>query len=173
MMVALRISGDDRVENIPPAIGAVDVAVAQGAAFQHAELVEQKVRVVAGAVEMPVPGGSFLIAMGRADRAVHVQHDVLQPVAVMKPVDPLAVQVGQRRPVLGQGQRLGLEPPHLRGRGRLRIDGPATNNLSHDRIKGQAVGVVDILVSGQPPEHRLPEQPVKPMDRVLSPAGVA
>jgi hypothetical protein len=34
-------------------------------------------------------------------------------------------------------------------------------------IKGQAVGVVDVLVSGQPPEHRLPEQPVKPMDRVL------
>ena len=57
--------------------------MAQGAAFQHAELVEQKVRVVAGAVEMPVPDGPFLIPMGGADRAVHVQHDVLQPVAVM------------------------------------------------------------------------------------------
>jgi hypothetical protein len=91
----------------------------------------------------------------------------------MKPVDPLPFRSASAVPVLGQGQRLGLEPPHLRGRSRLRIDGPATNNLAHDRIKGQAVGVVDILVSGQPPEHRLPEQPVKPMDRVLSPAGVA
>lgn len=112
--VALRIPGDDRIENVAPAIGAEDVAVAQGSAFQHAELVEQKVWVVAGAVEMPAPSCALLITMGRADRAVHVQHDILQPVAVMKSVDPLPVQVGQSIPVLGQGQRLGLEPPHLR-----------------------------------------------------------
>src|SRR3546814_4149634 len=92
---------------IPPAIGAVDIAVTQGAALQHAKLVEQEDGVIAGAVEMPVPGSTFLIAVGGADRAVHVQHDVFQPVAVMKPVDPLAVQIGQRRPVRGQSQRLG------------------------------------------------------------------
>ena len=34
--VALRVAGDDGVENVPPAIGAVDVAMAQGAALQHA-----------------------------------------------------------------------------------------------------------------------------------------
>jgi hypothetical protein len=49
----------------------VDVTVAQGAAFQHAELVEQEVRVVASTVEVPVPGRALLLAMGRADRAVH------------------------------------------------------------------------------------------------------
>jgi hypothetical protein len=91
----------------------------------------------------------------------------------MKPVDPLPVQVGQRRPVLGQGQRLRLEPPHLRGRGSLRIDSTATDNLTHDRIEGQPIGIVDILVSSQPPEHRLPEQAVKPVDGVLAPAIVA
>jgi hypothetical protein len=112
--VAARIAGNDGVENIRPAIGAVDIAVAQGTALQHAELVEQKVRVIAGAVEMPAPGSTFLIPVGGADRTVHVQHDVLQAIAVMKPVDPLAVQVGQRLPVLGHGQRLGLKPPHLR-----------------------------------------------------------
>jgi hypothetical protein len=32
----------------------------------------------------------------------------------METVDPLPVQVGQRLPVFGHGQRLGLEPPHLR-----------------------------------------------------------
>ena len=62
---------------------------------------------------MPVPGGALLVAMGGADRAIHVQHDILQPVAVMEPVDPLPVQVGQCRPVLGQSECLGFEPPHL------------------------------------------------------------
>ena len=74
--VAPLVTRNDGVENIPPAIRAVDIAMAQGAAFQHAELVEQKIRMVAGAVEMPVPGGPFLIAMGRADRAVHIQNDM-------------------------------------------------------------------------------------------------
>ena len=55
----------------------------------------------------------------------------------------------------------------------MRIDGPAAHNLAHDRIEGQAVGVVHILVSGQSPEHRLPEQSVQPMDRVLAASGVA
>jgi hypothetical protein len=37
---------------------------------------------------MPVPGSTFLIAVGGADRAVHVQHDVFQPVAVMNDDPP-------------------------------------------------------------------------------------
>jgi hypothetical protein len=81
-------------------VGAVDVAVPQRTAFQHSELVEHKERMVAGAVEMPVPGGALLLAMGRADRTVHVQRYILQPIAVMKSVNPLTVQIGQRRPVL-------------------------------------------------------------------------
>lgn len=150
--VALRVARNYGVENITPAIGAVDVAMAQGAAFQHPELVEQKVGVIAATVEMAIPGGPFTVAMGRADRAVHVQNDVLQPVTVMEPVDPLPVQVGQRGTVPGQSQRLGLEPSHLRCRGRLCIDRSAADNLAHDRIAGETVGVVDILVSGQPPK---------------------
>ena len=170
--VAVSISGDDGVEDVPPAISAVGVAFAQGAAFQHAELVEQEVRVVAAAVEMAIPGGPFLIAVGGADRAVHIQNDILQPGAVMKPVDPLPAQIGQRCPVLGQGQRFGFEPPHLGSRGRLRIDCPTTDNLTHDRIEGQPIRVVDILVTSQPPEHRLPKQPLKPVARVLPTTGV-
>lgn len=95
--------------------------------------------------------------MSGANRAVQVQHVVLQPLAVVETVDPLTVQIDQRLPVLGQGQRLGLETPHLRCYGRLRIDSPATYDLAHDRIEGQPVGVVEILVSGQTTEHRLPE----------------
>ena len=42
-----------------------------------------------------------------------IYDDILQAIAIMKPVDPLPVQVGQRIPVLGQGQRHRLEPPYL------------------------------------------------------------
>ncbi len=171
--IALGIPGDHRVRNILPAIGAVDVAVAQGAAFQHAEPVEQEKRVVADAVEMAVPGGPFPITMGRADGTVHVQHDVLQPVAIVEPVDPIAVQVGQSRPVLWQSRRIGLEPPHLRRGGRLCIDGAPTHNLPHDRITGEPVRIVDILVAGAPPMDRLPKQAVEPVDGVLAQTAIA
>ncbi len=75
---------------------------AQGAAFQHAELVEQEIRVAAGAVEVPVLGRPFMITMGRPDWAIHIRHDILQPVSIMEAVDPLPVQIGQRFPVLGR-----------------------------------------------------------------------
>ena len=48
--VAVGIPGDDGVENAPPAVGTVDVAKPQGAAFEHTELVEQEVRVIVGAL---------------------------------------------------------------------------------------------------------------------------
>ena len=166
-------AGDHRVEHIPPVVGAVDIAMTQGTAFQHPELVEHKERMVAGAVEMPVPGGALLLAMGRADRAVHVQRDVLQPAAIMKPVDPLAVQIGQRLPVLGHGQRLGLEPTHLRGRGSLRVNSTAPHDLTHDRVEGETVSIVNILVARQPTIDRLPKQPVDPVNNVLASAVVA
>jgi hypothetical protein len=75
----------------------------------------------------------------------------------MKPVDPLAIQVGQRRPVLGQGQRLGFEAPQS-GKPKLlahRLLG--AYDLAHDGIEGETVGIVDILVDGQPPIDRPPE----------------
>lgn len=34
------VPGDDVVEDFPPAVGAVEVAMPQGAAFQHAQLVD-------------------------------------------------------------------------------------------------------------------------------------
>ena len=88
------------VDDVPPAIGTVDVAIVQGAAFEHAELVEQEVRVVAGAVEVPDSGRHCLSAVGRAEGAIRIQHDLLQPVAIMEVVDLLPGQVGTRRPVL-------------------------------------------------------------------------
>ena len=41
---------------------------------QIAKLVEYKQQVITGAAEVAVMGSAFLLAMGWADAAVHVQH---------------------------------------------------------------------------------------------------
>jgi hypothetical protein len=43
----------------------------------------------------------------------------------------------------------------------LGIDSPAADHLAHDLVEGKAGGTVGIPVSGQSPENRLPEQPVR------------
>ena len=48
------ITRHDRLQHIFPAIGAVDIAGAQGASFQIAELVEDEQRMIAGAFVMAV-----------------------------------------------------------------------------------------------------------------------
>jgi len=113
-----------------------------------------------------------------------------KPAAVLKAVNPPATATGQRRPVLGQRRRPGPEPPHLPGRGCLRADCTPANctpadTLAHDGIKGGTVSIANVFTTRQPPMerlppitrlppiNRLPEQPVEPVDGVLSPATVA
>lgn len=55
----------------------------------------------------------------------------------------------------------------------MRIDSAAAHNPTHDRIEGQPVGIVEVLVSGQSPADRLPEKPVWPMEGVLPRTVVA
>ena len=50
-------------------------------------------RVIAGAAEMAVIGRTFLITMGRADGAVHVEHHAPRRIVVVNPVDPRPRQV--------------------------------------------------------------------------------
>jgi hypothetical protein len=66
-------------------------------------------------------------------------------------------------------QPLGLEAAHLAGRGSSPFDRPIADHPTHRRVAAQPVGVVHILVAGQPPEHRLPQQPDQVMASV--PAG--
>ena len=73
----------------------------------------------------------------------------------MNAVDPLPGEIGERGKVLVTREPLGLEPPHLAGRGRIALDGLAADDPAHRRITPQPVGVVDVLVSGKPTEHRL------------------
>ncbi len=53
----------------------MDVAGAQGTPFQIAELVEQEQGMLAGASEVSVVGRALLLAVCRADAAVHVEDD--------------------------------------------------------------------------------------------------
>ena len=57
----------DRLQHGFPAVGAVNVARTQGAAFQIAELVEHEQRMIAGAVVMAVPDAHLLFAVRRTD----------------------------------------------------------------------------------------------------------
>ena len=104
---------------------------------------------------MAVVGGAFLIAMGRADTRIHIEHDGPQRAAAMNAVDPLPGEIGERGKVLIIREPLGLEPPHLAGRGRIALDSLAADDPAHRRITSQPVGVVDVLISGKPTEHRL------------------
>ncbi len=80
----------DRLQHRFPPVGAVNVARAQGAAFQIAKLVEHEQRMIAGAGIMPVPDTHLLFAMRRAHARIHVEHDTSRRTAIMHAIDPLA-----------------------------------------------------------------------------------
>ena len=167
-----RVSRQHRLQHFLPAVGAVDIAGTQGAPLQIAELVEHEERMQALRLEMTIPRRSLLIAMHRAFRAVHVQSDDLRRSLVVYRVDPTARQFDQRPEVLGPGQHLGLEPTHGTGRGRAVLDCAAADKLAHHRIAAEPVGVVDVLVAGEPREDRLAQQPGETMSPVPARARI-
>jgi hypothetical protein len=73
-----------------PAVGTVNVAWTQRAAFQIAELVEHEQRVKAGAGLMTVPDAGLLFAMGRAYARIHVKHNATRRSSTVHEVDPPA-----------------------------------------------------------------------------------
>src|SRR6266851_2219796 len=87
---------------------------------------------------------------------------------LMHGIDPLPKQIGERCEVLRPGQPLGLEPPHLAGRGSLTHWRFATDDPTHRWVAAQPLGVVHVLVAGQPPEYRLPQQPDQKVASVLA-----
>lgn len=156
-LAPVAIPRHDRLQHRAPVGGAVDVAGTQGGAFQVAKLVEDEQRMVAGATEMAVVGGTFLLAVGGADTAVHVQHHHVGRAAGMNRVDPLPREIGQGGEVGFAGQHLGFEPSHLAGGCGFLDHRSSPNDPAHRRIMAEAVGVVHVLVPGKPTEHRLTE----------------
>jgi hypothetical protein len=153
------VAGDHRLQHQAPVLGAMDIAGPQPAAFEITILVEHKERVITGAAEVAVPGRTFLLAVGRALGAVHVEDDATRRLAVMDPVDPGARQIGEGLQVGIARQPLGLEATHLAARGGRVIQPLTTDDRAHDGIAGEPLGVVDVLVASEPTEHRLAEQP--------------
>jgi hypothetical protein len=79
------------------------------------------------------------------------------------PVDPGAGQVRERREV-GFGRKpLGLETAHLAGRGRRTVEPLAAHDGAHGRVAREPLGVVDVLVAGEPAVDRLPQEAEQPM----------
>src|SRR3974390_844909 len=124
--------------------------------------------MIAGAGVMAVPYAVLLLAMGRADARIHVEHDATGRPAGMHKVDPPAGQVSKSRKVLGCHEPLRLETTHLARRSRMGVRRFAAENPAHRRIMPQTLGVVHILVSGKPTEYRLPEHPDQMMAAVLA-----
>jgi hypothetical protein len=163
------VVGNHRLQHRPPALDRMDVSGPPGAPLQIAELVEVKHRVIAGAAEMAVVGAAFLVAVGRAFARIHVQHDDPRLTPLVHRLDPLARQIGAGSEVLRPRQPLGLETSHLAGRGTPTHRRVAADHPAHRWIAAQPLGVVRVLVAGQPAEYRLPQQPDQ---RVASiPAG--
>src|SRR5262245_28989605 len=92
--------------------------------------------------------------------------------AAMHKVDPLAGQVGKSRKVLVCSKPLRLKAANLARRSRTAHDGFAADDPAHRRIVPQALGVIDILVSGKATEYRLPQQTNQRVAAVLSCAGI-
>ena len=90
----------------------------------------------------------------------------------MNAVDPAPGQISQGGQVRPLRQHLGLEPAHLAGGGRLSSHCLATHHPAHSWIMRQPVGIVDILVPRQAPEHRLAELSNQGMASVRAGAGV-
>ena len=166
------IARNDRLKHALPTIGAMHIAGTERAAFEVAELVEQEQWMVAGALIVAVPDAHLLFTMGRADARIHVEHDAARRPMGMNPVDPLAGQIGKPGQVLLCRQPARLETPHLAGRGRRSGSRLAADDPTHRRIMAQAFGIIDILIPGKPPEHRLPKHPDQRMAAVLAGAVV-
>jgi hypothetical protein len=117
---------------------------------------------------MAVPDAHLLFAVCRADARIHVEHDASRRTATMNAVDPLAGQIGESGKVLFRCEPARLEAAHLARRCRCPQRRLAANNPTHRGIMTQALGVVDILISGEAAEHRLPQHADQGMATVLT-----
>ena len=150
----------------------MDVAGPQRAALQIAELVEHEEGMVAGAAEMTVVGGALLVAEGRADARIHVEHDGVGRMPAVDPIDPPPGQIGEGGKVSTLGEPLRLEAAHLACRGGPTRNGLAADDPAHRRVQAEPVRVVDILVAGKAAEHGLSEHAQQIVTAVLARAAI-
>lgn len=90
----------------------------------------------------------------------------------MHAVDPLAGKIGERQQIFVGGEPARFEAAHLARRRRASCGGFAADDPAHRGIVTQALGVVHILVPGEPSEHRLPQQPDESMAAIFAGAYI-
>jgi hypothetical protein len=88
-------------------------------------------------------------------------------------VDRLAGKVDECQQVLFGSQPVRLEAAHLACRRRASRGRLAADNPSHRRIMARTFRVVDILVSGQATEDRLPQHTDKSVTAIIAGARVS
>ena len=71
--------------------------------------------MVAGALEVAVVRGPFLLAVRFADGAVHIEDQLLGWLSLMDLVDPPTADIHHRREVALSAERPGLESAHFAG----------------------------------------------------------
>jgi hypothetical protein len=94
-------------------VGTGDIAVTEQPPLQIAELVETEQRMITGAAEVTVVGRAFLLAVGLANRTIHVEDDLRHGLAPMDAINPNAREVHQRLKIVRLSQDLRLEQAHL------------------------------------------------------------
>jgi hypothetical protein len=123
-----------------------------------AQLVENEQGMVAGAPEVAVEDGAFLLAEGWAVGAVHVEHQPPEPGALMNPVNPKAGEVSQCFQILFGGEHPSLETGHLARRGSKPQGVPVPNKCSHGGVKPETLRIIHIFIPSEPSKNRLPKK---------------
>ena len=166
------VACNNRGQDIPPAVGTVDIAGTQATPFQVTHVVEQEQGVIASTAEVAVVGRTFLVAVGRADAGIHVEDHILRRFTVVNSVDPNPGQVGKDGNVVIGGQELGFDAAHLTCRCCLLGDGPTADDPAHGGILAEAVGIVHVLIASEPSESRLSEKAGHPVLAIFPGSGI-
>ena len=172
LSTGLHLASESTLQHVLPTVGAVNIARAQGAALQIAELVEHEQRVIAGAFVMTVPDAHLLLAMGRADARNPCRGRRLAADGGHEPCRSIRrrgwrAPTGSSRPsaIASRSAPSGSPTPRI-------PRPPCRRRSAHRRIMAKPFGVVDVLVSSQPSEHRLPQHPDQRMPAVFAGEGV-
>ena len=112
---------DLREQELVPVVGAVDVARPELRGETVPVPVEQKQRVVADRLEVPVVGAAFLLSMHGTLTGVHVEHDAVGVVHAFGLREQVPVQSHQPNEISLTGEQLGLEPMQGRRQGRSSV----------------------------------------------------
>jgi hypothetical protein len=164
---------DLRHQQLVPVIGAVHVAGSQLRGQAVPVIVEQKQRVVADRLEMPVIGAAFLLSVYWTLARIHVEYNAVGTIHELGLREHVSVHGHQSHEVLLTGQQLGLEPMQRRGQRRASVPPLRRADQAKRWVGGESLRVVEVFIAGQAAVHRLPQQIHQPELGVQSLSAVA